>query len=182
MTGTTTTERPAPTAATLTALAQHLADIGEGGPLPFGEVRRIALTAADGPTTSWRAHLGLYPGAPIHRGVLPADFHTSRMALTNYLTDLHREGPFSEALRVEYDGWEFVLRPEDPVVAVGPPAPEPAYVDVVFDAPPGAVSGRFVEVEDAEGRSVKAGEWIDRGDGNWALRLPVAPVHSGRPS
>jgi hypothetical protein len=48
------------------------------------------------------------------------------------------------------------------------------YVDVVFDGPPGHESGRFVEVEDASGVSVKVGEWIDRGDGMWALRIPGA--------
>lgn len=48
-----------------------------------------------------------------------------------------------------------------------------AYVDVVFDGPPSPPRpGRFVEAEDSTGRGVKAGEWIDRGDGNWALRIP----------
>lgn len=44
-------------------------------------------------------------------------------------------------------------------------------IDIVFDGPPGHMSGRFVEVENADGRSIRAGEWIDRGDGFWALRL-----------
>lgn len=47
------------------------------------------------------------------------------------------------------------------------------YLDVVFDGPPSHESGRFVEVENLEGFSVGAGEWIDRGNGFWALRLPV---------
>lgn len=46
-------------------------------------------------------------------------------------------------------------------------------IDVVFDGPPGHESGRFVEVEDADGRSLSFGQWIDRGDGTWALRFPV---------
>jgi hypothetical protein len=46
------------------------------------------------------------------------------------------------------------------------------FIDVVFDGPPSHESGRFVEVEDPEGKSVSAGQWIDRGDGMWALRLP----------
>lgn len=50
-------------------------------------------------------------------------------------------------------------------------ADEPRYIDVVFDGPPSHESGRFVEVEDPSGRSVNAGEWIDRGDGLWALRI-----------
>lgn len=49
---------------------------------------------------------------------------------------------------------------------------EDAILDVVFDGPPSHESGRFVEVE-VDGRSVSAGEWVDRGDGYWALRLRV---------
>lgn len=52
-----------------------------------------------------------------------------------------------------------------------PPPPAPQYIDVVFDAPPGPVAGRFVEVEDAEGRSISVGEWVCRPDGYWALRI-----------
>lgn len=44
-------------------------------------------------------------------------------------------------------------------------------IDVVFDGPPSHESGRFVEVEDLDGRSMSVGEWIDRGDGLWALRI-----------
>ena len=39
------------------------------------------------------------------------------------------------------------------------------HVDIVFDGPPGPESGRFVEVEDASGNSIKFGEWIERKDG-----------------
>ena len=42
-------------------------------------------------------------------------------------------------------------------------------VRVLFDGPPGPVSGRFIECEDAKGRSINAGEWRDRGDGYWEL-------------
>lgn len=45
------------------------------------------------------------------------------------------------------------------------------YIDVVFDGPPSHESGRFVEVEDPAGKSISAGEWIDRGNGLWALRI-----------
>lgn len=44
-------------------------------------------------------------------------------------------------------------------------------VDVVFDGPPSHESGRFVEVEDENGCGVAVGEWIDRGNGYWALRF-----------
>lgn len=45
------------------------------------------------------------------------------------------------------------------------------HIDIVFDGPPGHESGRFVEVEDASGRSINAGEWLQRKDGYWVLRL-----------
>ena len=47
------------------------------------------------------------------------------------------------------------------------------HIDVVFDGPPGPDAGRFVEVEDDAGRSVDVGEWIERHDGFWALRIQV---------
>jgi hypothetical protein len=50
------------------------------------------------------------------------------------------------------------------------------FIDVVFDGPPSHESGRFVEVEDANGKSIKVGEWIDRGDGCWALRIRHLPT------
>lgn len=45
-------------------------------------------------------------------------------------------------------------------------------IDIVFDGPPGPTAGHFVEVEDSEGKSINFGEWIDRGDGFWVLRMP----------
>jgi hypothetical protein len=53
------------------------------------------------------------------------------------------------------------------------------FLDVVFDGPPSHESGRFVEVEDPDGKSVNAGQWIDRGDGMWALRLPRLATRAG---
>ena len=49
-------------------------------------------------------------------------------------------------------------------------APEGA-INIIFDGPPSHESGRFVEVEDDDGNAISAGEWIDRGDGYWALRI-----------
>lgn len=46
------------------------------------------------------------------------------------------------------------------------------FIDVVFDGPPRHESGRFIEVEDPSGKSVSVGEWISRGNGLWALRIP----------
>jgi hypothetical protein len=51
-------------------------------------------------------------------------------------------------------------------------------IDVVFDGPPGPESGRFVEVEDMQGHSINAGEWIDRGDGLWVLRIDCDALSS----
>ena len=49
------------------------------------------------------------------------------------------------------------------------------FIDIVFDGPPSHNSGRFVEVENEKGASINAGEWIDRGDGLWALRIGISP-------
>jgi hypothetical protein len=43
-----------------------------------------------------------------------------------------------------------------------------------FDGPPGHQSGRFVEVEDATGRSIKVGEWVQDGDSWWLLKIPAS--------
>lgn len=54
-----------------------------------------------------------------------------------------------------------------------------SYIDIVFDGPPGHESGRFVEVENAEGRSVHVGEWLQRSDGYWVLRIEQAADSQG---
>ncbi len=46
-----------------------------------------------------------------------------------------------------------------------------AAINIIFDGPPSHESGRFVEVENDAGASIRVGEWIDRGDGTWALRI-----------
>lgn len=45
------------------------------------------------------------------------------------------------------------------------------HFDIVFDGPPGPDAGRFVEVEDADGRSITLGKWLQRPDGYWVLRI-----------
>lgn len=57
-------------------------------------------------------------------------------------------------------------------VATPTTAKEGEFIDIVFDGPPSHESGRFVEVENPQGASISVGEWIDRGDGFWALRIP----------
>ena len=47
-----------------------------------------------------------------------------------------------------------------------------SHIDIVFDGPPGPEGPRFVEVEDANGKSIRVGEWVQRVDGYWALRIP----------
>jgi hypothetical protein len=54
-------------------------------------------------------------------------------------------------------------------------ASSPAAINVIFDAPPGPESGRFIEVETDSGLSIRAGEWLQRQDGNWALRITSLP-------
>ena len=44
-------------------------------------------------------------------------------------------------------------------------------IQIVFSGPPSHDSGRFVEVEDMEGRSLSIGTWVERNDGCWALLI-----------
>ena len=51
---------------------------------------------------------------------------------------------------------------------------ETEFIDIVFDGPPDlqAGAGRFVEVEDSAGRSIRIGKWIeDPGGKHWRLRI-----------
>ena len=51
------------------------------------------------------------------------------------------------------------------------------FVDIVFDGPPGPTAARFVEVENESGASISFGEWVERDDGYWVLRIPdTAPA------
>lgn len=45
------------------------------------------------------------------------------------------------------------------------------HIDIVFDGPPSHEAGRFVEVEDATGASIRLGDWVQRDDGYWVLRI-----------
>lgn len=46
----------------------------------------------------------------------------------------------------------------------------PGRLQILFDGPPGPVCGRFIEAE-RDGRSIKAGTWIEREGGLWALEI-----------
>ncbi len=48
-------------------------------------------------------------------------------------------------------------------------------INIIFDGPPGPESGLFVEVETDDGKSINIGEWIERDDGLWALRIVKLP-------
>lgn len=45
------------------------------------------------------------------------------------------------------------------------------YVDIVFTSFPAPSGCEFVEVEDRMGKAIRLGEWVDRGDGTFALRI-----------
>jgi hypothetical protein len=49
-------------------------------------------------------------------------------------------------------------------------------INIIFDGPPEPVGGRFVEVETDDGQSLNMGEWRQRPDGLWALRITALPV------
>ena len=44
-------------------------------------------------------------------------------------------------------------------------------INVVFDGPPGPDGPRFVEVETDDGHGLGVGNWIERDDGLWSLRI-----------
>lgn len=53
-------------------------------------------------------------------------------------------------------------------------------INIIFDGPPSHESGRFIEVEIDNGKSINAGEWIKRDDGLWALRITALPQQSNK--
>lgn len=64
------------------------------------------------------------------------------------------------------------------------------FIDVVFDGPPEHEAGRFVEVEDPDGKGIKVGEWLSpdetrrRGEKKftqhlWRLRIPMRRSDDG---
>ena len=55
------------------------------------------------------------------------------------------------------------------------------HIDIVFDGPPGPDPGRFVEIEDAAGNSIKCGQWLQRPDGHWVLRIRIEGAEKWKP-
>ncbi len=50
-------------------------------------------------------------------------------------------------------------------------------MQIRFDGPPGPVPGRFIEVEDEHGASIKVGEWKEDG-ANWLLVINTDTSHA----
>ena len=50
------------------------------------------------------------------------------------------------------------------------------WIDIVFDGPPNLSGPRFIEAQNPERQSIDAGEWIERDDEFWVLRIPRQPT------
>jgi hypothetical protein len=66
----------------------------------------------------------------------------------------YKENPKIYVIKVDKDGTGQRAH-EDNIKLI---EKKPKYLDIVFDGPPSHESGRFVEVEDIEGRSIRADE------------------------
>lgn len=47
-----------------------------------------------------------------------------------------------------------------------------SHIDIVFSGPPSRQAPEFIEVENEERKSISFGEWMQRDDGYWVLRIP----------
>ncbi|MCP4393646.1 MAG: hypothetical protein GY804_05190 [Alphaproteobacteria bacterium] len=55
-------------------------------------------------------------------------------------------------------------------------------INIIFDGPPSHKSGRFVEVETDDGKSINSGTWAERDDGLWTLRITGLPGENDNPA
>lgn len=98
-----------------------------------------------------------------------------RLQHEEYLTRRHDGPPLTPWEELPHERrvkWlELAARAEQVIAARRPAQP----INVVFDGPPSHESGRFVEVETDDGRSINAGEWSERPDGLWSLRITELP-------
>ena len=54
-------------------------------------------------------------------------------------------------------------------------------INIVFDGPPRPQDGRFMKIETDDGRSIGVGEWQERRDGRWKLRITALPTVTPKP-
>lgn len=85
--------------------------------------------------------------------------HECRQNLDHHLQRYHESGSKIRAMMDDIGD----TGPVDPSYPTGdiPSLPEPGYIDIVFDGPPGPESGGFVEVEDENGCSISVGTWLE---------------------
>lgn len=90
-----------------------------------------------------------------------------------------RENVFCEIRRVwEHRNWARANaheRVEDLIAAVRAEQPKGETIQIRFDGPPGPEAGRFVEVEDIDGKGIRIGEWVQDGE-YWLLVIPGRAV------
>lgn len=74
---------------------------------------------------------------------------------------------------IAYKGWQkvkpLIARLAEAERTASPAAGAVEELFVIFDGPPSHESGRFIEVENAQGASVGGIDWKQRGDGLWSL-------------
>jgi len=96
--------------------------------------------------------------------------------MTNESRPISTEGICGDGAAILKDG---VMQPIEDVIAalnaaeLSQPSPG-AALNIIFNGPPGPEGGRFIEVETDDGHSVRAGEWSQRPDGHWRLRITTA--------
>lgn len=103
--------------------------------------------------------------------VEPAENPADRSTIATYDVDAEVLERWRNALREYLSARAALLGAVEPQGWRAQPASE--YVDVVFDHGPGPWPQQLVDVEDDQGRSIRYGEWLQRHDGSWALRIPT---------
>ena len=69
------------------------------------------------------------------------------------------------------EGYTIDLKSDGCACVSSPKEAMSTVTDIVFDGLPLAKGRHLVSVEDEHGRIVKAGRWVHRVDGQWALRM-----------
>lgn len=66
---------------------------------------------------------------------------------------------------------------------IGPPGDAPDSqrqpINILFSGPPGPSGCEFVDAETDDGKPIRVGEWIERPDGYWAIRITELPKGNG---